>query len=70
MLCIECKRPMWTRNERLENLCEGCEYMLKERINEMAVHNRKAATDRLVVPTGAGGDNFINPLKGSGGGLF
>lgn len=70
MLCVECKKPMWTRDEKREDLCEGCEYLLKERIADMGQHNRAAASDRLVVPTGVGGDNFLNPLKGGGGGLF
>jgi hypothetical protein len=69
-LCVECKRPMWTRDEKMENLCEGCEYILKEKVDQMRVDRRNAATDKLVVPSGAGGDNFINPIRGGGGGLF
>jgi len=68
MNCVECRETMWTRDSKREDICETCDYTVRERIRQMGAEKRKQNADRLVVP-GTGDGGFINPLK-SGGGLF
>lgn len=55
MRCLECNRPMWTRNQKKEDTCEECGFILRERFHELRVRHE----------TGQG-QGFIDPFRDYG----
>jgi len=66
MRCIRCRLPMWTRDEKLEDICERCEYIMINEKHEALQKYQKSQGGRMVNPLRDSDEvtQQVNPLSG------
>jgi hypothetical protein len=63
--CVACKRMVWAVNPTLENLCEACDYFLRNEIWDMRAKRAKRNNMVAVNPFAESEERTVlfNPFK-------
>jgi hypothetical protein len=63
--CVGCKRPVWSVSPKMENLCETCDYYMRNEIWEMRAARAKRNNMKPVNPFAESEERSVlfNPFK-------
>lgn len=63
--CVECKRKVWAVSPKLENICEACDYYIRNQIWDMRAARAKKNNMKAINPFAESEENSVlfNPFK-------